>query len=76
MAPDGSPFVQAAQTFVDFGVNPFDVIVYDFAYDIETRVLAVSDLGSGHVYFFAVPEPASAALLGLGGLAALRRRQA
>ncbi|WP_428386462.1 PEP-CTERM sorting domain-containing protein [Mucisphaera sp.] len=76
MAPDGSPFVQAAQTFVDFGVNPFDAIVYDFAYDIETRVLAVSDLGSGHVYFFAVPEPASAALLGLGGLAALRRRQA
>ncbi|MEQ9454548.1 MAG: PEP-CTERM sorting domain-containing protein [Phycisphaeraceae bacterium] len=75
LAPDGtSPFAQAAQTFVDFGVNPFDAIVYDFAYDIETDILAVSDLGSGYVYFFAVPEPASAALLGLGGLAALRRR--
>ncbi|MGP1273540.1 MAG: PEP-CTERM sorting domain-containing protein [Phycisphaerales bacterium] len=48
---------------------------YDFSYDSASQTLAVADFLNNQVYIFAVPAPASAALLGLGGLAAARRRR-
>ena len=48
---------------------------YDFSYDAASQTLAVADFANNQVYIFAVPAPASAALLGLGGLAAARRRR-
>ena len=49
---------------------------YDFAYDAGSKTLAISDFANQNVYIFAVPTPGAAALLGLGGLVAARRRRA
>jgi hypothetical protein len=62
--------------FIDaFGDAPTGNGYYDFSYDAASQTLAVSDFANNQVYIFAVPAPASAALLGLGGLAATRRRR-
>lgn len=51
--------------------------IYDFSYDPINDLLYVSDWSANQIHVFeVVPEPATAALLGLGGLAMLRRRSA
>lgn len=49
---------------------------YSFSFDAASQTLAVSDFANRQVYIFAVPTPGTAALLGLGGLLAARRRRA
>ena len=49
---------------------------YSFAFDAGSQTLAISDFANRSVYIFAVPTPGTAALLGLGGLVAARRRRA
>ncbi|MFG0304991.1 MAG: PEP-CTERM sorting domain-containing protein [Phycisphaerales bacterium JB040] len=50
---------------------------YDFSYDAGTGTLAVVDFFNNEVRIFSiVPAPSTAALLGLGGLVAARRRRA
>jgi len=48
---------------------------YDFSYDAASQTLAVADFANNQVYIFAVPAPGTAALLGVAGLAAIRRRR-
>ncbi len=49
---------------------------YDFSYDRVTNTLAVSDFSNREVYIFGVvPTPGAAGILGIAGLAALRRRR-
>lgn len=48
---------------------------YDFSYDAASQTLAVADFQNNHVYIFAVPAPGTAALLGVAGLMASRRRR-
>jgi hypothetical protein len=48
---------------------------YDFSFDAGTQTLAVTDFANRQLYIFAVPSPSAAALLGLGGLVAARRRR-
>lgn len=48
---------------------------YDFSYHAASQTLAVADFTNNTVHIFRVPAPASAALLGLGGFAAMRRRR-
>lgn len=49
---------------------------YDFDYDAASGTIAVSNFSTGVINIFAVtPAPAGAAVLGLGGLAAARRRR-
>lgn len=49
---------------------------YNFSFDQASQTLAISDFANRQVYIFAVPTPGTAALLGLGGLLAARRRRA
>ena len=49
---------------------------FDFSYDAATDTVAVADYSNSNVYIFAVPAPAGAAVLALGGLMAARRRRA
>lgn len=49
---------------------------YDFSYDAATETLAVTDFSNRQLYIFQIPTPGAAALLGLGGLVAMRRRRA
>ncbi|MEZ6193762.1 MAG: PEP-CTERM sorting domain-containing protein [Phycisphaerales bacterium] len=49
---------------------------YDFDWDAQTQTLAVFDFASNTVHILAVPEPASALLLGLAGVAGIMRRKA
>lgn len=49
---------------------------YDFSYDAATQTLAVLNFVNREVHIFKVPAPGAAALLGLGGLVAARRRRA
>lgn len=50
--------------------------VFDFSYDAGSGTLAISDSSNSRVYIFqVVPAPSAAALLGLGGLLAARRRR-
>ncbi|MEM1329753.1 MAG: PEP-CTERM sorting domain-containing protein [Planctomycetota bacterium] len=49
---------------------------YDFSYDAQSGTLAILDFAGRRVSIFQVPAPSAAALLGLGGLAASRRRRA
>ncbi|MEM1444784.1 MAG: PEP-CTERM sorting domain-containing protein [Planctomycetota bacterium] len=81
-AADAVNSVEVA-TFVEAdGVTAFTTAdatsgIYDFSFDPVNDLLYVSDFSSSAIYVFqAVPEPATAALLGLGGLAMLRRRSA
>lgn len=48
---------------------------YDFSYDAASQTLAVADFANNQVYIFAVPAPGPAALLGVAGLAVVRRRR-
>lgn len=48
---------------------------YSFSFDAGTQTLAVTDFANRQLHIFAVPAPGSLALLGLGGLAAMRRRR-
>ena len=48
---------------------------YDFSWDAASGTLAVLDFANRNVHIFQVPAPTSAALLGLAGLAATRRRR-
>jgi len=48
---------------------------YDFSFHAPTNTLAVSDFANRAVYIFQIPTPGAAALLGLGGLVAFRRRR-
>lgn len=49
---------------------------FDFSWDQATNTLAISDFSNSRVYIFSViPTPGAMALLGLGGVAALRRRR-
>jgi hypothetical protein len=51
--------------------------IYDFAYHAGTNTLAISDASNSRVYILGnIPAPGAAALLGLGGLVAARRRRA
>ena len=62
--------------FIDaFGDAPTGNGYYDFSYDSASQTLAVSDFLNNQVYIFAVPAPSTAAMLGLGGLVAARRRR-
>jgi len=68
LGTDGvSPFVAAGTTF--------GAANYDFSWDAASQTLAISDATQNTVYIFAVPSPAGAALLGLGGLMVARRRR-
>ena len=60
-----------------FGGPGFDLGngYYDFSYDAATDTLAILDFANRQVYIYAVPAPAGAAVLGLGGLVAARRRR-
>ena len=58
--------------------NPITIFAFVgiFAgFGIVSQTLAVSDATQNTVYIFAVPSPAGAALLGLGGLMVARRRR-
>jgi hypothetical protein len=78
---DGLNIDIAASFFAADGVTPFAVGdassgIYDFSYNPVNGLLYVSDFSDGTITAFQViPAPASAALLGLGGLAAARRRR-
>jgi hypothetical protein len=48
---------------------------YDFSYDAASGTLAILDFSNREVRIYQVPAPAGAALLGLGGLVAVRRRR-
>lgn len=72
VSPSGAP------VSIDWG--SFNVTsatsAFDFSWDQATNTLAISDFSNSRVYIFSVvPTPASAGLLGLGGLVALRRRR-
>ena len=58
--------------FTPFGTG---IALYDFSFDSASQTLAVSDFSSNVVYIFQIPTPSAAALLGLGGLVAFRRRR-
>lgn len=72
-------------SYINF--NPADgtnnsIGFFDFSYDAASNTLAVlsfgdanGQLGLRQVHIFAVPTPGAAALLGLGGLVAVRRRR-
>jgi hypothetical protein len=78
---------EVAANFLDgLGTSSFEEIIQtssqtgilDFSYDVESGLLAVLDVSNSVVYVFdsvAIPEPTSAALIGLGGLALLARRR-
>lgn len=63
---------------LDFGAFSFlsGNGAYSFSFDAASQTLAISDFANRNVYIFAVPTPGTAALLGLGGLVAARRRRA
>lgn len=48
---------------------------YDFSWDADSGTLAVLDFQNRTVHIFQVPAPGAAGLLGLAGLAAVRRRR-
>jgi len=60
-----------------FGGAPLDLGngYYDFSYDPTTQTLAVLDFNNRLIKIYDVPAPGAAALLGLGGLVAARRRR-
>ena len=76
-----------AQTISYLNFNPADAAnnsigFFDFSYDAASNTLAVLSFGDAggqsglkQVHIFAVPTPGAAALLGLGGLVAFRRRR-
>lgn len=48
---------------------------YDFSWDAASQTLAILDFQNREVIIFEVPAPGAAAVLGLGGLVATRRRR-
>lgn len=48
---------------------------YDFSWDAASGTLALLDFNSRTVHIFNVPAPGALGLLGLGGIAAIRRRR-
>jgi len=48
---------------------------YDFSWDAASGTLAILDFANRNVHIFQVPAPTSAALFGLAGLVASRRRR-
>lgn len=58
--------------FAPFGTGN---AAYDYSFNSADQTLAISDFANSQVYIFQVPTPAGAALLGLGGLLAARRRR-
>ncbi len=72
--------VQLDGTPVSLDFGSFNITsttgAFDFSWDQATNTLAISDFSNSRVYIFSVvPTPGAAAILGLGGLAALRRRR-
>ncbi len=65
-----------AETVAEFTSEHLSkILVNGVAAEIGTNINVVSDGGSGSIVTAIVPEPSSAALLGLGGLALLLRRR-
>jgi len=62
----------AGGAFAPFGTGNAG---YDYSFNSATQTLAISDFANSQVYIFQIPTPAGAALLGLGGLMAARRRR-
>ena len=58
--------------FAPFGTGN---AAYDYSFNSADQTLAISDFANSQVYIFQIPTPAGAALLGLGGLMAARRRR-
>jgi len=78
-----STFIKAIDTngvAKTISLNGFDITsgtgAFDFSYDAASKTIAISDFSNSNVYIFSViPAPSAAALLGLGGLVAGRRRR-
>jgi len=72
---DGDGLADALLTAIDSGQDTLSLTTGADG-DLELFFLGTSDLGGDALFQLTVPEPTTAALIGLGGLALLRRRSA